>query len=690
MFSKSSRNLSRKSTKFKETALEATRTFFWNVGHVRIAIYILAMAPIAFLVYGLYKRYLLWRQGTPDDRTNHLSDRIYSFIENSLLQKRIFREPYGGTMHGFIFFGFVALFIGTTLIALQEDITLPLLHWEYLKGNFYLYYSLILDIFGALAIVGTLMALYRRIFLKPDRLDHRWDDNLVLYLFLFILITGFLLEGFRVHANELPLHPAWSRWSPIGLAMAFLFKGLGISPETSLDLHRFFWWSHLIAAFTFIALIPYTKLIHIFTGSADTFLRPDPPVGRLEPIDIENSETFGVEKYSEFTWKHLFDLDACVRCGRCQDVCPAYLSGKPLSPKAFIQDLRSGLNRKTGGEDQTSIIGDIIQEDTLWACTTCRACEEACPLLIEHVPKHLEFRRHQVLVLTKFPSELRTTFRNLERQGNPWGVPKSQRGEWTEGLDVPLFEPGMAEEGFLLWVGCACSVDEKNIKTAIAMVRLLKSAGIPFGILGRQEKCCGEPSRRLGNEYVFQLEAEENIELFKELGVKRIITLCPHGYHVFKNEYPDFGGIYEVYHYTEILRNILKNVVLNGNEAPSQSVTYHDPCYLGRYNEIYGPPRDIIKETGNTLKEMAHHGNKSLCCGGGGGHIWMEEQMGQRISHLRIDEAVQTGSPLVLTACPHCLTMLTDGVKEKELDDKIEVMDIANWLAAHVKDGHQP
>ena len=689
MSSKSFRNSFRKSTEFKETALEAARTFFWNVGHVRIAIYILAIVPIAFIVYGLYKRYHLWRQGIPENRTSHLGDRILSFVENTLLQKRIFREPYPGLMHGLIFFGFVVLFIGTAMIAFQEDITLPLFHWEYLKGTFYLGYSLVLDIFGILAILGTLMALYRRLILKPDRLDKRWDDNLVLYLFLFILVTGFLVEGFRILANELSTHPEWSWWSPVGLSVASLFKGTGMDTETSLALHRLFWWLHVIAAFTFLSLIPFTKLIHIFTGSADTFLRPDPPVGRLVPIDIENSETFGVEKYSEFTWKHLFDLDACIRCGRCQDVCPAYLSGKPLSPKAFIQDLRSGLGRKTEEEEQASIIGDIIQEDTLWACTTCRACEEACPLFIEHVPKHLEFRRHQVLVLTKFPSELRTTFRNLERQGNPWGVPKSQRDEWAEGLDIPIFGPDMAEEGYLLWVGCACSVDEKNIKTAIAMAKLLKAAGIPFGILGRQEKCCGEPSRRLGNEYIFQLEAEENIELFRELGVKRIITLCPHGYHVFKNEYPDFGGTYEVYHYTEIIRRILNDVGLDRGSDHSQSVTYHDPCYLGRYNNIYDAPREVIEKTGNTLKEMAHHGNKSLCCGGGGGHIWMEEQMGQRISHLRIDEAVQTGSPVVLTACPHCLTMLTDGVKEKDLADKIEVMDIANWLEAYVKDKNQ-
>ncbi len=663
--------------------MEAARHFFWNVGRVRIAIYVLSIVPIAFFAYGFYKRYLLWRQGVSDNRLSHLPQRFLSFVKNAVFQKRIFKEPYGGLMHGFMFFGFVALFIGTALIALQEDLTLPLFHWEYLKGNFYLFYSLVLDVLGFLSIVGTLMALYRRLVLKPDRLDHRWDDNLVLYLFLFILVTGFLVEAFRLHADELPTHPDWSRWSPIGLTVASLFRGLGLTPETSLTLHRLVWWTHLIAAFTFIAIIPYTKLIHIFTGAADTFLRPDPPKGRLIPIDIEAAETFGVEKYDEFSWKQLFDLDACIRCGRCQDVCPAYLSGKPLSPKSFIQDLHAGLPAGLNREDAPSLIGEVIEEEVLWACTTCRACEEACPLLIEHVPKHIEFRRHLVLVQTKFPSELRTTFRNLERQKNPWGVPKSQRDEWAQGLDVPAFNPDMAEDGYLLWVGCACSVDEKNIKTAVAMVNLLKAAGIPFGILGNQEGCCGEPARRLGNEYVFQLEAEENVALFNELGVKRIITLCPHGYHVFKNEYPDFGGTYEVYHYTEILDKIIEKLPVNPPGAGA--VTFHDPCYLGRYNDIYDAPRGIVQKGGGALSEMSHHRENSLCCGGGGGHIWMEEQMGQRISHLRIEEAAQTQCSTVLTACPHCMTMLTDGAKEKELTDTIEVMDIARWLESQLK-----
>ena len=659
--------------------MEATREFFWNVGQVRVAVYLLSLIPLAFIVRGLYRRLQLWKEGEKENRTAHIGTRLLSLLQNGLLQKRLFKEPFPGVMHGLIFFGFLVLFIGTALIALQEDVTLPLFQWEYLKGHFYLYYSLILDLFGMLAIVGTFMALFRRLVLKPDRLDHQKDDFLVLYLLLFILLTGFLVEGFRIHAHELPLHPAWSRWSPVGLFLAHLFNNVDLTPQTSLHLHRLFWWLHLLAAFTFLSLIPFTKLLHIITGPANTFLRPDPPTGRLVPIDIEEAETFGVERYSEFTWKQLFDLDVCVRCGRCQDLCPAYLSGKPLSPKKFIQDLRSGMKEGLSRDEAPSLIGEIIDEETLWACTTCRACEEACPLFIEHVPKHIEFRRHLVLVQTKFPSELRTTFRNLERHKNPWGVPKSQRDEWAKGIDVPLFSKDMAEKGYLLWVGCACSVDEKNIKTAEAMVKLLKAAEIPFGILGKDEICCGEPARRLGNEYVFQLEAEQNIEYFKELGVRRIITLCPHGYHVFKNEYPDFGGQYEVFHYTEIISRIVSKLPKVSTVA-SQSVTFHDPCYLGRYNNIYDAPRNIIQSGGGTLTEMAHHRDRSLCCGGGGGHIWMEEQVGQRISHLRIEEATRTNCDVLLTGCPHCLTMLTDGAKEKGLTDKIQVYDIATWL----------
>jgi len=665
--------------------MEASRAFFWNIGHVRIAVYILSLVPLSFIGYGLYQRYCLWHQGIAEKRLNHLPARILSFLQNGLFQKRVFRESYPGLMHGFIFFGFVILFTGTALIALQEDFTLPLFRWEYLKGTFYLIYSLTLDIFGVLAGMGVLMALYRRLILKPDRLDHRKDDMLVLYLLLFILITGFIVEGLRLFTHEIPLHPQWSRWSPVGLFTATLMKEISLNQKIALRLHQFFWWLHLSAAFTFLALIPYTKLLHIFTGLSNTFLKPDTPTGRLIPIDIENSETFGVEKYSELSWKHLFDLDACIRCGRCQDVCPAYLSGKPLSPKAFIQDLRTGLKHELDKKEPSAIITSVIQAETLWACTTCRACEEACPLLIEHVPKHIELRRHQVLALAKFPSEIRNTFKNLERQGNPWGIPKSHRDEWAMDLgDVPLFTADIAKNSYLLWVGCACSFDENNIKSITALIHLLKLADIPFGILGKQETCCGDAARRIGNEYLFQLEAEQNISTFKELGVKRIITLCPHGYHVFRNEYPDFGGNYEVFHHTEIMASILSKLPLK--KSGIGAVTYHDPCYLGRYNNIYEAPRRVIAKAGGKLVEMQHTREKSLCCGGGGGHIWMEEQAGQRISHLRITDAMVTQSPVVLTACPHCLTMLTDGTKEKEVTEKIKILDIARWLEGNLEE----
>lgn len=665
--------------------MEASRVFFWNIGHVRIAVYILSLVPLAFIAYGLYRRYCLWRQGIADNRLRHLPARVLSFLQNGLFQKRVFREVYPGLMHGFIFFGFVILLIGTTLIALQEDLTLPLFHWEYLKGTFYLIYSLTLDIFGVLAIAGVLMALYRRLILKPDRLDQRKDDRLVLYLLLFILITGFIVEGLRLFAHEIPRHPQWSLWSPAGRFIASFLKKLSLNQEIALQLHQLFWWLHLAAAFTFLALIPYTKLLHILTGLSDTFFKPAPPVGKLIPIDIENSETFGVEKYSEFSWKHLFDLDACIRCGRCQDVCPAYLSGKPLSPKTFIQDLRASLETGLKEENPSPIITSVIQGETLWACTTCRACEEACPLLIEHVPKHIELRRHQVLALAKFPSEIRNTFKSLERQGNPWGIPKSHRDEWAQDLgDVPLFSADIADEGYLLWVGCACSFDENNIKSVTALIHLLKLAGISFGILGRQETCCGDAARRIGNEYLFQLEAEQNISTFNDLGVKRIITLCPHGYHVFRNEYPDFGGNYDVTHHTEIMASILPKLPLK--KSAIGAVTYHDPCYLGRYNDIYDAPRQVITKSGGKLVEMPHAREKSLCCGGGGGHIWMEEQAGQRISHLRITDAMATQSSVVLTACPHCLTMLTDGTKEKDVAEEIKVLDIARWLESNLEE----
>ena len=668
--------------------MEASRAFFWNVGHVRTAIYVLAFIPSFLIAYGIYRRFLLWRKGGEHNRLTHFPARIFSFFQNGIFQRRVFREAYPGLMHGLIFFGFVILFIGTTLIALQEDFTLPLFHWEYLKGSFYLFYSLVLDIFGALAIMGVLMALYRRLVLMPDRLDHRKDDNLILYLFLLILITGFLIEGFRIYASELQAHPDWSRWSPVGLFLASSLKHFGIGYTTSLYLHRFFWWLHLIAAFAFLSLIPYTKLIHIFTGAANTFLRSNPPIGRLIPIDIENSEVFGAGKYQDFSWKHLFDLDVCVRCGRCQDVCPAYLSGKPLSPKALIQDLKSGMVHNLDEKDPPSIIGTIIQEETIWSCTTCMACVEQCPLFINPMDKVIEMRRYRVLGCGSLPDEARPMMRNLEIFGDVNGRGAAHREDWSFNLGVPHIGTDGLNAEILLWVGCSGSFHPRYQEAMRAMVKILKTGGVRFGVLGKEELCCGDVARRLGDEEVFLSLARRNIASFKKYNIKKIVTLCPHGFNTLKNEYRALeGGDFEVVHAVEFVLELIKKNKISLKYPVVKQVTIHDPCYLGRANHIYEPLREMIKSVpGIDFKELRRNRENALCCGGGGGRMWLHENAGENINHLRSEEIKESGVQVVGTACPFCLTMLEDGINSLEMDNRPKVMDLIEIIAASLEE----
>ncbi len=666
--------------------MEITREIFWNVGSgVRIPVYLLGLIVVVILVYGFVKRVRLWRLGKPENRVDKPFKRILSFLLFGLGHKRILKEPYPGIMHLFLFWGFVILFIGTVLIFVQEDFTKLFFSKIFISGNFYLVFSFVLDLFGLLAIIGVLLALFRRYVLRPERLDRKFEDALSLVLLLLILITGFTNEGLRI-ASTLP---EFERWSFVGWQFAKMFSGLGSEGSSFESLHSVSWWIHIALAFGFIGYISYSRLLHLISSPLNQFFRSFSPKGEVRPIlDIENAETFGVAKLSEFTWKQLFDTDACTRCGRCQDHCPAHLSEKPLSPKKVIQDLKTHLvtqgkvtSEKESSEDQgPPIAGNVITEDELWACTTCGACQEVCPVFIEVVDKVVDLRRHLVLMESKFAQEVKLFFKNMETNYNPWTIGFATRGDWAKDLKLKILAEDSNVE-FLFWVGCAGSFDERNKKVSRTLVNLLEKANINFGILGTEEMCCGETLRRMGNEYLAQILMQQNIELFNKYGVKKIITYCPHCLNTFKNEYPRFGGSYEVFHHSEFLWDLVQNKKLKLSTSVEMSAVYHDSCYLGRYNGIYDAPRRLLESIEDTrLLEMRRSKDRSFCCGAGGGRMWMEETLGKRINQMRVDQAVQTNASVLASACPYCLTMLGDGIKEKEMEQLISAFDVAELV----------
>ncbi len=684
--------------------MEATRELLWNING-RSLMYLLMVISMAIFAWGTYSRIKLWRIGQKEERLDNLGLRIKSLVKYGFGHKRILKDSFSGFMHLIIFYGFLMLFIGTAIVAVQADFGLPLLY-----GKFYLFFSLTLDLFGIVALIGILMAAYRRYVKKVDRLENVTDDAISLTLIFLILITGFMLEGLRMYATS----DTWSGWSPVGLLFANLAEVVLGNRTLAGSVYQIFWWGHLLLAFGFIAYIPYSKLFHILISPANQFLRSFAPKGALVTIDLEDEdiETFGVANIEEFTWKQLMDTDACTRCGRCQDNCPAYLSGKPLSPRKVIQDLKahleekgsilSKLNQGTNSEKEIpaetaatdeavndilnkSLIGDVISEDTVWSCTTCRSCEEQCPVFVEQIDKTVDLRRNLVLMESSFPPELQATFRNMENNGNPWGVGWANRADWAKELEVPLAEEGEEIE-VLYWVGCAGSFDERNKKIASSVVKILQQANIKFAILGTEEKCCGDSARRLGNEYLFQSLAQENIEVLNQYRFKKLLTHCPHCFNTLQNEYSQFGGNYEVIHHSDYIQELIQTNKIQLKEELPCKVTYHDSCYLGRYNDIYSSPRSILKAVpGVELVELNRSRENSFCCGAGGGRMWMEENLGERINVMRTKEAFEKESEIISTACPFCLTMFEDGVKELDSDSSIKVLDLAEIVEGSLK-----
>jgi len=445
----------------------------------------------------------------------------------------------------------------------------------------------------------------------------------------------------------------------------------------------------------FLMYIPYSKHLHLLGSIPNIFFRSFRPKVELTKLDLEdeNRETFGVTKIEEFTWKQLLDLYACTECGRCQVNCPAYLTQKPLSPWKMIHDLKGHLkkkgpellkkNGKKEGEEEPAILttklaGEVIPEDVIWSCTTCMGCQQACPVFIEHIHKIIDMRRTLVLDESSMSPEVQRCFTNMENNSNPWGIGFASRADWAKDLQVKTMGEDSSVD-YLLWVGCAGSFDDRNKKVTTALVKILKSADVNFAILGTEEKCCGETARRMGNEYLAQMMIQENVEILNNYNVKKIITMCPHCMNSLKKDYPQFGGNYEVVHHSEFIHELIKNGKIKTKTPVNTSMTYHDSCYLGRHNEIYSSPREILKSvSGIKLLEMERSGEKSFCCGAGGGRMWMEEHIGTRINETRTEDALKTGAEKICTACPYCLTMFEDGLKTKQKE--LKVMDLAEVL----------
>jgi len=659
--------------------MEATREIYWNVGHgVVWPMYVFSFIAMAVCVYGFYRRLVVYRQGKRLNRFDRLRVRVNLVFRNVLAQTRVLRVLGPGFIHALFFWGFGFLFIGTLLVMAQADIFQPLFGVVFLKGTFYKLFSLVLDVAGLVALVMLVGLQVRRFFAKPEGLETIRDDYVVHALLFTILATGFVVEGVRMAATEIRNNPNLSLYSPVGMLVGKPFVGMKL--DALFLTHKALWWFHFFLAMGFIAVIPFTKLRHIFTTSANYLFTDLAPKGTISTINLEDegAAQFGAAKVADLTWKDIFDADACTSCKRCQDRCPAFATGKPLSPMKMVKQI----GEAAFSNPQAGLI-EAVSQDALWACTTCRACQEICPANIEHVNKILEMRRNLSLMEGVFAGdEVRTATSNVEVNGNPFGLAFAARGEWAVGLDVKVMEQD-SDVDILYFVGCYASFDKRNREIARNFIKICNAARVRVGILSKEEKCCGEPMRKLGNEYLYQMTAAENIERIKGYGVKKIVTTCPHCFNTLGRDYKDLGLELDVEHYSTFVHGLITSKRLKLKPEPFE-FTYHDSCYLGRYMDIFDAPRAILTTAGGRLTEMAKSGSESFCCGAGGGRIVAEEKIGTRINVERVKMAEATGAPLLVSNCPFCLTMFEDGIKTGDCEGKLKALDLAEIIAARI------
>jgi Fe-S oxidoreductase len=617
-----------------------------------------------------------------------------NYVFSQLCQLKNFRrKDWAPLGHALMVWGFfISIIFYFFFIILTEGLGLMALE----ETQFYFYAVWVMDFFAVFIFIGAFWAIIRRYIIRPDRLkgEQTAEAMIILLSVLAHPVTYVFEIATKITLGHPPAGLGHTILPPVSAWVSNLFT-VGTGTE---GWYLGFLWAHWLTVVFVLAIIPYTRYLHIIASIFNGILRNQPRTV-LKPIDLETAETFGVATIDQLTWKQNLDLYSCVVCGNCQELCPANLSGKKLNPKKVIQDLKNHLLKvgpelvaaKAKGEPAPAnpnvpLAENVILLDEIWACTTCGACDEVCPVWVDHIDKIVDLRRNLVMEQSSLPETAEGALRSIEDRGHPWRGTTLSRTDWAEGLDIKVMADD-SDVDILFWVGCTEALEERSTKVAQSVAKLLKAAGVNFGILGAEESCCGEPARRLGNEYLFQMQAEKNIEILKNYGVKRIVTACPHGYNLLKNEYPQFGGNYEVIHHTELIYQLIKEGRLKIAKGRGELVTYHDACYLGRYNDIYNQPRQIIKAVpGLDMVEMERNRRRAFCCGGGGGHMWLEEQEGNRINEMRTEQAMETKAQTVITACPLCLQMFEDGIKAKAAEEQLKVMDIAEMLAAQIEE----
>ncbi|MCB9390764.1 MAG: 4Fe-4S dicluster domain-containing protein [Acidimicrobiia bacterium] len=674
------------------------RHVFDNIpGGVKFAFY--ALMTVAGVLVGWLSatRAKNWERGQIAHRrtTKANAKRRAEDYRAGVWMQTLMRDPAAGIMHSFIYFGFLALFCATILLEVNHQVPPSL---KFLHGGTYQGYAFTADVMGVVFLIGIVWAMVRRYIQRPYRLKAKTkpEDAVILGTFLLIGVTGFLVEGFRIAHDGMP---EFEKWSIIGWPIATMVDGL--APTTIENTHRLLWGVHFIGFLSFLVILPTTKLRHMFTSPMNMYLKDRArPKGAMKPVPnmMETElESFGAVKIEDFSWKQLMDTDACTVCGRCSSVCPANNTGKPLDPRKIVLNVGQVM-AATGDPVVSPPVGmdagvtvdadsvfELITPEEIWSCTTCKACDEICPVNIEILDKIFDMRRYLTLMESDFPTELGSAFRGMENQSNPWGLSQADRLEWTKNLDddVIVLEPGdPIQTEYLYWVGCAGAYDDKGKKTVADTAKLLKRAGLSFSVLGPNELCTGDPARRAGNEYVFQMLAMQNVEMLNSSNVTKIITSCPHCFNTLENEYPDWDGHYEVVHHSQLLSELVDNGKLSlAGATLDERITYHDSCYLGRHNDIYLAPRNIIGSIGGVeVVEMPRNGTRGRCCGAGGARMWMEEHTEVKINVDRAEEAIETKADRIAVACPFCMVMLDDGVKAEGKEEEVAVSDLSAIL----------
>jgi Fe-S oxidoreductase len=647
----------------------------------------LLIAALVFFAWSCYKRFSLLGLGQAEDRFQRIDLRIWDMLLYAFGQKRVMAKPFG-INHCIIFWSFLVLLIangefilagiipGVSLRLLPDNISGPLV--------------LLFDLASLLALIGVIIACSRRLLFKPDYLDTAYvkgrslEGFLILGFIALLMLAYFGLHGAEIAQGEEPL----AGYMPVSNFAAGLVASLHNS--TIQQLYGFSWWLHAIVLLAFICFLPLSKHMHILTAIPNCFFQSLDKPNTQPREEFKKGGKFGVAEVNRFTWKDLFDGFSCTECGRCQNACPATATGKPLNPRQVIHAIKTNLLvngplLQKGGTPILPLIGPEAEgsntEETIWSCTTCGACLEACPVMIEQMPKIIKMRRHLVEMESKFPEELLNLFENMEQRSNPWGIAPSERTKWSTTMDVKPFEAGETE--YLFYIGCAGTFDSRAKHVTVAIATILNSAGISWGVLGKEEKCCGDSLRRLGNEYLFDKMAQENVQLFREKGITKVITQCPHCFTTMKNDYKQYGIELQVIHHAELLDQLMKEGKLKLNKQVTElgNIVFHDSCYLGRHNDVYEAPRNVIETaTGKAPTELERKRENSFCCGAGGGRMWMEEFIGERINLKRVEEALSKNPDTICVTCPYCMTMFEDGLKDKQAGET-RVRDIAELVA---------